>query len=151
MKSKKVLSVLLVASMTISMLAGCGGGADTQQTTDGGQTTETQDSTASGTDSQAGDSAQEGGDSAAAGDLLSIEIYDVAANYQGVQGGWFDKVVKDRFNMEMNIIAPQVAGDAVFQTRASSGNLGDILVLERADFADCVEAGLVKDISADIR
>ena len=48
--------------------------------------------------------------------------YDVAANYQGMQTGWFAKVVKDRFNIELNIIAPQVAGDTIFQTRASSGN-----------------------------
>ena len=149
MKSKKVLSVLLATAMIISTLAGCGGGADTQGTADSSQSAGTQEA-APGSDSQEGESAEGSSGSAAAGDLLSIEIYDVAANYQGVQSGWFDKVVKDRFNMELNIIAPQVAGDAVFQTRASSGNLGDILVLERADFADCVEAGLVKDISADI-
>lgn len=61
---------------------------------------------------------------------MTIEIFDVAANYQGVQTGWFAKVVKDRFNIELNIIAPQVAGDAIYQTRSSSGNLGDILILE---------------------
>lgn len=81
---------------------------------------------------------------------MTIEIYDVAANYQGVQTGWFDKVVKDRFNLELNIIAPQVAGDAVYQTRASTGNLGDIVILDPTDFADCLAAGLIKDISGEI-
>ena len=83
-------------------------------------------------------------------DLMTIEIYDVAANYQGLQTGWFDKVVKDRFNLELNIIAPQVAGDAIYQTRASMGNLGDIVLLDNTDFADCVKNGLVKDISGEI-
>ena len=81
---------------------------------------------------------------------MTIEIFDVAANYQGVQTGWFAKVVKDRFNIELNIIAPQVAGDAIYQTRSSSGNLGDILILESGQFKECVDAGLIKDISADI-
>ena len=35
---------------------------------------------------------------------ITLEIFDVAANYQGMQTGWFAKVVKDRFNIELNII-----------------------------------------------
>ena len=85
------------------------------------------------------------------GDTMVIEVYDVAANYQGTQTGWFAKVVKDRFDIELNIIAPQVAGDQIYQTRTSSGNLGDIILLDGTDFADCVKAGLVKDISAEIK
>jgi len=84
-------------------------------------------------------------------DTMVIEVYDVAANYQGTQTGWFAKVVKDRFDIELNIIAPQVAGDQIYQTRTSSGNLGDIILLDGTDFADCVKAGLVKDISAEIQ
>ena len=82
---------------------------------------------------------------------MTLEIYDVAANYQGMQTGWFAKVVKDRFNIELNIIAPQVAGDSIYQLRASSGNLGDIVLLESTQFQDCLEAGLIKDISDKIK
>ena len=82
---------------------------------------------------------------------LTLEIYDVAANYQGMQTGWFGKIVKDKFNIELNIIAPQVAGDSIYQLRASSGNLGDIVLLEATQFNDCLEAGLIKDISAEIK
>lgn len=78
---------------------------------------------------------------------MTIEIYDAAANFHGVQTGWFAKVVKDRFNLELNIIAPQVAGDAIYQTRAATGNLGDIVILDKGDFLDCLENGLIKDIS----
>ena len=81
---------------------------------------------------------------------MTLEIFDVAANYQGMQTGWFAKVVKDRFNIELNIIAPQVAGDSIYQLRASSGNLGDIVLLEATQFQDCLEAGLIKDISDKI-
>ncbi len=87
------------------------------------------------------------GEEKVSGDLITIDFYDAAANYQGIQAGWFAKVVKDRFNMELNIIAPQVAGDAIYQTRSSSGNLGDIVLLESIDFKDCVENGLVRDFT----
>ena len=83
---------------------------------------------------------------------ITIDVYDVAANYQGVMTGWFANIIKDKFNVEINIIAPQVAGDgaALYQTRCSSGNLGDIVILDNSDMIDCIQSGLVKDISADI-
>lgn len=84
------------------------------------------------------------------GGTMTIDIYDAASNFQGVQTGWFAKIVKDKFDLELNIIAPQVAGDSIYQTRASSGNLGDIILLDATDFADSVKAGLVKDISGEI-
>ncbi len=78
---------------------------------------------------------------------LTIDVYDAAANYNGIQSGWFAKVVKDRFNIELNIIAPQVVGNEVFATRAQTGNLGDIIVVDKKDMSDLLEAGLVRDIS----
>ncbi len=85
-------------------------------------------------------------------ELETLVIYDVAANYQGVQTGWFGKIVKDKFNLELNIIAPQVSGDgeALYQTRSSSGYLGDIILLDNADLQDCIQAGLIMDITEDI-
>ena len=80
-------------------------------------------------------------------ELLTIDIYDAAANYHGIQTGWFAKVVKDRFNLELNIIAPQVAGNELYATRAEEGNLGDIVVVDKKDFSDLLKAGLVRDIS----
>ena len=80
-------------------------------------------------------------------ELMTIDFYDDAANYHGVQTGWFAKVVKDRFNIELNIIAPQVAGEAVYATRAAEGNLGDVIIMDKTKFVNCVNAGLVRDIS----
>ena len=128
MKMKKLTALLLTAAMTVTIFTGCGNGDAPAASTGNNQS-----------------ASQSGG--ASGEEPMVLEIYDVAANYQGVQTGWFAKVVKDRFNIELNIIAPQVAGDAVFQTRASSGNLGDIVVLDSVQFADCVKAGLIKDIS----
>ena len=83
----------------------------------------------------------------AEGELLTIDIYDAAANYHGIQTGWFAKVVKDRFNLELNIIAPQVAGNDLYATRAEEGNLGDIVVVDKKDFSDLLKAGLVREIT----
>ena len=78
---------------------------------------------------------------------LVIDIYDEAANYNGTQSGWFGKVVKDRFNIELNIIAPQVVGNEVEATRIADGNLGDIIICDKAKMPGYVSAGLVRDIS----
>ena len=79
--------------------------------------------------------------------LLTIDVYDDAANYNGIQSGWFAKVIKDRFNIELNIIASQVVGNTVYATRSEEGNLGDIILVDKAKFPEIVEAGLAKDIS----
>lgn len=139
MKGKKFLAATLVAAMAMSMLAGCG---STPAASDApAADTKTEEAAPAASDDGAAAT------DAASGDTLTIEIYDAAANYQGVQTGWFGKVVKDKFNIELSIIAPQVAGDAVFQTRASTGNLGDIVLLDKIQFAECVDAGLVRPIT----
>ena len=115
--------------MSVGMLAGCGNGD-------------------SGNGGNGGGGNNGGGSNA--GGTLNLEIFDVAANYQGKQSGWFGKAVKDKFDLELTIIAPQVGGEALYQTRSASGNLGDILILESGQFQECVAAGLVKDITSDI-
>jgi multiple sugar transport system substrate-binding protein/putative aldouronate transport system substrate-binding protein len=133
---KRVVAMLLSLTLVAASLAGCG------KTTDSASSTGTQTST---------EKKDDGGATASSSsdETLVVEVYDEAANYQGTQTGWFAKVVKDRFNIELNIIAPQVAGDAVYQTRTATGNLGDIVVLDPTHFSDCVQAGLIKDITAE--
>ncbi|MBP1755940.1 MAG: sugar transporter substrate-binding protein, partial [Firmicutes bacterium] len=148
MKLKRWIATLLATVMVLTALAGCAGTSDADKKDTAGDastTTETKDQAAEPTAAPAAVDSAKNYD-----ETLTIDIYDVAANYQGMQTGWFQKVVKDRFNIELNIIAPQVAGDAIFQTRASTGNLGDIVILESTDFADCVKSGLIKDIGAGL-
>ena len=80
-------------------------------------------------------------------ELLTIDVYDDAANYNGIQSGWFAKLIKDKFNIELNIIASQVVGNTIYATRSEEGNLGDILVVDKSKFPEIVEAGLARDIS----
>jgi multiple sugar transport system substrate-binding protein/putative aldouronate transport system substrate-binding protein len=80
--------------------------------------------------------------------LYQIEVFDTYANYMGVNSGWWGKILKDELNMELNIIAPQVAGtgDALYQTRTAAGNLGDLIVVSQARMVDLHQAGLLYDI-----
>lgn len=132
---KKVISIMLCAAMAVSALAGCSSGDSQSSTSSAG-------STSSG-DGSASDSKYE--------EFITVDVFDGQANYQGIQSGWFAKIVKDKFNMELNIIAPNVAGggDTLFQTRSAAGDLGD-LILTNADngrLQNLVKAGLVMDMT----
>lgn len=83
-------------------------------------------------------------------ETITIDVYDGLANYMGIQEGWFAKLVKDKFNMELNIIAPNVAGngDTLYQTRTAAGDLGDLIIVDNGQqYNELVEAGLLLDAS----
>ncbi|WP_432627182.1 extracellular solute-binding protein [Brotaphodocola sp.] len=84
-------------------------------------------------------------------EFITVDVFDTLANYQGIQSGWFAKIVKDRFNMELNIIAPNIAGggDILFQTRSAAGNLGDLIITktENGRLENMVKAGLLMDMT----
>lgn len=81
---------------------------------------------------------------------MVADVFDSLANYQGIQSGWFAGLVKERFNMELNIIAPNVAGggETLLDVRAAAGNIGDIIICdaENGDLGQLVEDGLVLDM-----
>ena len=58
-------------------------------------------------------------------EVIKLNVYSQLANYSGKQIGWSADILKKKFNVELNII-PE--GDGVFETRMTSGNLGDIVV-----------------------
>lgn len=135
MRKSKKLSVMLAFILVLSLvITGCSGNTKSTESTGG-----------TGGEKSAEDTTGK--------ELLTLEIYDVAANYQGIQSGWFGKVVKDKFNLELNIIAPQVSGngDALYQTRSSAGDLGDIILLDNSDLQDCINAGLILDITEEVK
>lgn len=128
---KKVVSTLLCATMVASLFSGCGSSGDTANNTSGSTNT---------------------GDSNSKYEkFITVDVFDSQANYQGIQSGWFSKIVKDKFNMELNIIAPNVAGggDTLFQTRSAAGDLGDLIVTGAGGgrLQDLVTAGLVLDMT----
>lgn len=140
MKIKKLTAFLLAGSMTIcTLLAGCSGANKSAVSSTG----------------ESKDSAEEASEGAAVSDseLLTIEVFADQANYQGKQIGWFAKVIKDKFNIELNIIAPNVSGDgtALYQTRATSGYLGDIIIIKNDKYKEAIQNNLVLDMTEDIK
>jgi len=83
-------------------------------------------------------------------ELITVDVFDGLANYQGIQSGWFAKIVREKFNMELNMIAPNVAGggDTLYQTRSAAGNLGDLIIYgaDGGRMQDMVMAGLLANI-----
>ncbi|MBO5057394.1 MAG: extracellular solute-binding protein [Lachnospiraceae bacterium] len=88
-------------------------------------------------------------------EYIVVDVFDGLSNYQGIQSGWFAKIVKDKFNMELNIIAPNVAGggDTLFETRSAAGNLGDLIICsgENGMLQRMVTAGLLLDMEPYIK
>ena len=141
---KRILSTVLATTLATSMvLSGCG--SSTQAPAEGNN--------AGSGDASTTTSSGDGAPAVSHDEELVVEMYNVASNYQGLQTGWYGKVLKDKFNLTLNIIAPQVSGDgeALYQTRTASGNLGDIVLLDNADMLECVDVGLIADLSADIK
>jgi putative aldouronate transport system substrate-binding protein len=81
------------------------------------------------------------------GNEITIDYYQYTANYQGILGGWLGKAIKDKFNMKVNIIAPNIGGQAIFQTRSAAGFLGDIVILDTGSLKDVVKAGLLMELT----
>lgn len=134
-----MLGMLAGSFMLSSVLTGCGSSKDSGSAS----------STASSSTTSA--SSQSGSTPAAQNSPLTIDVFDNAANYQGEQTGWFGKVVKDKFNLTLNMLSPQVAGDTLYKTRAAAGNLGDLMIIDNNQLEECIPAGLVTDLTGNIK
>lgn len=83
-------------------------------------------------------------------EFIVVDVFDAQANFQGIQSGWFAKIVKDKFNMELNIIAPNVAGggDTLYEIRSAAGDLGDLIVVgaDNGKLQELVTSNLIVDL-----
>lgn len=85
-----------------------------------------------------------GGSGGNAEETITLDVYSQLANYQGKQEGWFGALMKEKFNVELNIIKES---DNAYSTRMESGNLGDIVVWgsNGENYLAAVNAGLLLD------
>ena len=88
-------------------------------------------------------------------EFIVVDVFDNQANYQGIQSGWFAKIVKEKFNMELNIIAPNVSGggDTLYEMRSAAGNLGDLILCgaSQGELQDLVDAGLLYNMESSLQ
>lgn len=138
---KKVVSILLCTMMAFSLFTGCSSTKNTESDSSEDQNSVTEAAIVDEKESE----------SVKYKDFITVDVYDGQANYQGIQSGWFAKIVKDKFNMELNIIAPNVAGggDTLYQTRSAAGDLGDLIIMQATSnkLQDLVDSGLVVDMT----
>ena len=80
----------------------------------------------------------------AADDVIRLDVYSQLANFSGLQLGWGAVLLKDKFNVEINIIPEQ---DGTYATRMESGSLGDIVVWgsNGDDYKNAVAKGMLLD------
>ena len=128
-KTKKVLALLLASAMTLS-LAGCGSKTSTTEPTKAPEVTEAATEEPAATEAPVATEAPaevlEGNlEEIVPAETVTLNMYAQTANSQGVQVGWFAEVLKEKFNVEINLINE---GDGVFSTRMESGDLGDIVI-----------------------
>lgn len=82
---------------------------------------------------------------------ITLTVFNNAANYQGEQTGWYGKLIKDKFNITLNILAPQVAGDQLYKTRTAAGDLGDLLIIDNSQLEELLPAGLIMDLTDKLK
>ncbi|MGF7030875.1 putative aldouronate transport system substrate-binding protein [Paenibacillus mucilaginosus] len=75
---------------------------------------------------------------------ITLNVFSNLANFTGEQSGWFGKLIKDKFNIKLNIIS---GGEQRAATMMASGDLGDIAVA--VDYKNAIKAGLLLDWNKD--
>lgn len=83
--------------------------------------------------------------------FLTIDVYDTQANGQGLQRGWFARKVRDKFNIQLNIITSnsELNSEATYESMRASGKLGDIIItnVDNGRLSELVREGLVLDMT----
>lgn len=163
MKFKKVLSLVLISAMTC-FLAACSGSTTTTSQNNAGTATDNTDTdkaadadnaaepdTAAGTadaDAAGGDVKEADLSDIIPDETVTLTVYSQLSNYEGEQIGWFADIMKEKFNVKLNIISN---GDGVFDTRMESGNLGDIVLFgsDGDEYTRAYQNGMLFDWNED--
>ncbi|MDE7321296.1 MAG: extracellular solute-binding protein [Lachnospiraceae bacterium] len=163
MKFKKVLSLVLISAMTCS-LAACSGSTTTTSQNNADTVTDNTDTdkaadadnaaepgTAAGTadaDTTDGDVKEADLSDIIPDETVTLTVYSQLSNYEGEQIGWFADIMKEKFNVKLNIISN---GDGVFDTRMESGNLGDIVLFgsDGDEYTRAYQNGMLFDWNED--
>ncbi len=147
-RARRLISLLLIVTLMCWGLWGCGSGnKNGAKNSSGNNTTTTPEATEAATETP-----EESADDLLADiipkDTVELTVYSQLANYSGEQIGWFAQVMKDKFNVKLNIIP---TGDGVFSTRMESGELGDIVIFgqDGDEYKQAIQAGLLLDWNED--
>lgn len=79
-------------------------------------------------------------------ELITINVYSQRSSFCGMQGGWLAKILKDKFNVEINIVPDK---GETYDKAKETGYLGDLCCMGEYQFMNAVENGLVLDLEED--
>lgn len=157
---KKWIVLTLVLSMLLSLFAGCAqqSSAPTQPETAPKATESAAQTTAAATNAaettaaaaNVADTQKEPAVSARPDETVTLTIFSELANYSGEQVGWIAQMMKEKFNVVLNIVSCP-AGSGVYETRMESGFLGDIICWgsDGENYTRAIQAGLLYDWNYD--
>jgi putative aldouronate transport system substrate-binding protein len=131
MKKKRIIALMLAGFMTLSLTA-CGNSSSGESSKSSQEGIST---TAPSTETVIDHS-----------ETYTVNVFTMGGNYVGEQTGWFAKIVKDKFNIVLNIDGTN-GDNAKFATKMASGDLGDLVLFgDNTDQTQtAVEAGLLLD------
>ena len=140
---KRLSAMLLSAVLSVSAFGGCSSSTiDVNGSSGAANGTEAENPGSSGASQGSGSL-----DDIIPKDTVTLTVFSERANYSGEQIGWFAQIMKEKFNVVLNIVPN---GSGVFETRMESGNLGDIVVFGReSDFIKAKDAGYLFDWEED--
>ncbi|MGM9538058.1 MAG: hypothetical protein ACI3VN_06975 [Candidatus Onthomonas sp.] len=144
-KMKKLLALLLALAMVLS-LAACGtsGTANGNSSDNGSEAADDEDDGAVKTPVEQGagtDDPYYVSDIERSDETVTLTVYSQVANYSGTLTGWAATLLKDLFNVELNIIP---VTDGTWETRVESGDLGDLIIF--GDVGEKFQTAVANDL-----
>ncbi len=139
----KFLAIFMVFCMVIAGTVACGSSQTTESET-------TASSSTSGSAATSDTATTPAAVDYSKAEPVTFDVFSQTANFTGAQGGWFGKILKDKFNLTLNVISGQGEGLSLFQTRSAAGSLGDIIIFGSniQNFVDSITAGLLMDMTS---
>lgn len=130
---KKFVSVLLIVMLAASVFTACSSGNNNGKTNEG----------SNGNQAETDKEAQERPE-------ITLNVFSMLTSFSGEQEGWFAKVIKDKFNIKLNITNTG-GSDAKLLSMMASGDLGDLITFGNTDsnYTNAIEAGLLLDWNKD--
>ena len=121
MKKKRLVSLLTVCTMTVSLLAGCGGGSNDSDTSDAGS-----------------------------GKKVELELFSTKTENMQTLQSLVDKFESQHEDVSIEITAPADAG-TVLKTRMTKNDLPDIIACGGdATYTELQSAGMLLDMSDEV-
>lgn len=124
-KVKRALSLALAVLMAASMAA-CAGtpSSSSSQSPESSASKEESESSAEGSEASGSEAATP------AGDPITIAVFSMPSNTSGIQNNWYSNILKEKLNVEINLLPSGDQGEQKLQALMASGSLPDIVVFK---------------------